>query len=168
MTSECRLRGLLDKNPFPDCCLWEWGLGKHCNDGPAVVKDCYGLIYCLASQTATEDGWQWKTKQIMTGQLISTMSKQIKMHLNTQGLHTLNELDSYLCQHDVIYLQQVSVFNWRHSPTVGMLSILSPFILKIIPDYPPVSQQIYFYLMLCWRWPPPFYKSYIVGLWREI
>lgn len=40
--------------------LWEWVLKEHYNDGiDDEVKDFWGLIYCLASQTAQDCVYGW-------------------------------------------------------------------------------------------------------------
>lgn len=156
------------KNPLAGCLgEWVWTIEMTA----LQQREREGVWFTVYSPKQPKNVWlldQWKTKQIMTGKLISMMSKQIKMQLNTQSLRGLDWLYSYLLQHDVIHLLEVSGFNWKHSLRSYTLCIFKPFHSQNFHWMLTLwwVHRLDFYLELCCRSPapPPFIKTLLSAI----
>lgn len=96
---------LIGPTPPADCLLWVF-----CK----TQQQWEGLLrpdrVCSIPNSPSMCSWltSGRPNRLWQEELIYMMSKPIEMHSNTQSLHSVDWLDSYLLQHDVIHVQEVS------------------------------------------------------------
>lgn len=121
ITFECTHGGSLVQPPLADCFLWVF-----CK----TWQQWEGLLrpdrVCSIPNSPSMCSWltSGSPNRLWQEELIYMMSKHIEMHSNTQSLHSVDWLDSYLLQHDVIHVQEVSALNYRCNLPRYKLNIL--------------------------------------------
>lgn len=96
--------------PLADCILWVFC--KTWQQWEGLLRPD---LVCSIPNSPSMCSWltSGRPNRLWQQELIYMMSKHIEMRPDTQSIHSVDWLDSYLLQHDVIHVQEVSALYYR-------------------------------------------------------